>query len=182
VTAGLIMMMVQTSVRTAIQRAAGAAPSRVLSDVNAAVRNNLRLIGDDQYMTLTALQLEGSRVRYAGLHQDILVYRAATRAVDRVATRGVWIGMLDSVDGLLEDDTLDLADGDVLLLYTDGMTERVVGPGRLGTDGLRASFLRIATETADVAAIVKGVMSEFEGCASNDDVTVMAVRYAPARP
>ena len=148
-------------------------------NVNAAVRNNLRLIGSDQYMTLTALQLQGNRVRYAGLHQDILVYRAGARKVERVATRGVWIRLADSVDTLLEDDTLELASGDVLLLYSDGMTERVLGPRRLGTDGLAASFLNVANQTADVSAIVKAVMGEFESFPADDDVTVMAVRYAP---
>jgi hypothetical protein len=46
-------------------------------------------------MTITALCLDGDTVRYAGLHQDILTYRAQSGAVEVIETEGVWLGVLE---------------------------------------------------------------------------------------
>jgi histidine kinase len=183
VTAGLTMMMIQTAIRTVVLSAAeGAAkltPAQVLAKVNAAVRSNLQKVSEDHYMTITGLQLEGSSVRYSGLHQDILIYRAKAGAVERVETRGMWIGPVDDIRPLLRDDTLELASGDIVLLFTDGITEAMVGGKRFGTDGLAAAFNALATTGHDSGGILKGLMKNVEGTVPQDDVTMMAVRYMP---
>jgi predicted ATPase/serine phosphatase RsbU (regulator of sigma subunit) len=182
VTAGLTMMMVQTAIRTVVlgggAESGSLTPSQVLSKVNAAVQSNLRKVDEDHYMTITGLKLEGSRVRYSGLHQDILVYRAAARAVERIETRGMWIGPVDDIAPLLGDDTLELRSGDIVLLYTDGITEAMIGGRRLGTGGLATLFHGLAAGGADLGGILKGIMQNMEG-APQDDVTMMAIRYLP---
>jgi serine phosphatase RsbU (regulator of sigma subunit) len=184
VTAGLTMMMVQTAIRTVVLGGGSDAhqltPAQVLSKVNNAVRGNLQKVDEDHYMTITGLQLDGSSVRYAGLHQDILIYRAATRAVERVETRGMWIGPVDDIAPLLRDDTLELASGDIVLLFTDGITEAMIGGRRLGTDGLAAVFHKLAENGSDNGGILRGIMQTMEGT-PQDDVTMMAVRYQPAQ-
>jgi predicted ATPase/serine phosphatase RsbU (regulator of sigma subunit) len=182
VTAGLTMMMIQTAIRTVVLSGEGGGrltPAQVLSKVNAAVRSNLQKVSEDHYMTITGLQLEGSSVRYSGLHQDILIYRAGARAVERVETRGMWIGPVDDIGPLLRDDTLELTSGDIVLLFTDGITEAVVGGKRFGTDGLADAFSRLAASGQDSGSILKGIMQNMEGVAQQDDVTMMAVRYLP---
>jgi serine phosphatase RsbU (regulator of sigma subunit) len=130
-------------------------------------------------MTITGLQLEGGQVRYAGLHQDILIYRADARAVERVETRGMWIGPIDDIAPMLRDETLQLTHGDIVLLYTDGITEAMVGGRRFGTDGLAAAFSQLAANGHTSDAILKGLMQNVEGTPQQDDVTMMAVRYVP---
>jgi predicted ATPase/serine phosphatase RsbU (regulator of sigma subunit) len=183
VTAGLTMMMIQTAIRTIVlsgaEGAASLTPAQVLSKVNAAIRSNMQKVNEDHYMTITGLQLEGSSIRYSGLHQDILIYRASSRAVERVETRGMWIGPVDDIRPLLRDDTLELASGDIVLLFTDGITEAVVSGKRLGTDGLAAAFNELAASGQDSSSILKGIMKSVEGAAPEDDVTMMAVRYMP---
>jgi predicted ATPase/serine phosphatase RsbU (regulator of sigma subunit) len=185
VTAGLTMMMIQTAIRTVVLSGAPGpnqlTPAQVLSKVNAAVRANLKKVNEDHYMTITGLQLEGSSVRYAGLHQDILVYRAASGAVERVETRGMWIGPVDDIAPLLRDDTLELANGDIVLLFTDGITEAMIGGRRLGTDGLASAFHKLAANGCDSGGIVRGIMQNMAGVAAEDDVTMMAVRYLPGQ-
>ena len=186
VTAGITMMIVQTAVRAVIQSAASSeetlTPKDVLARVNAAVRSNLKKINEDQYMTIMALQLEGGRVCYSGLHQDILVYRTATRRVERVEGRGMWLGLMDDISGLVEDDVLQLEEGDLLLLYTDGVTEVKVGDHRLGTDGLALILQRLANTHGIPAVLIKAVMDEISGSTFADDVTILAARYMPAKP
>jgi predicted ATPase/serine phosphatase RsbU (regulator of sigma subunit) len=183
VTAGLTMMMIQTAIRTVVlnggEATAKLTPAQVLRRVNAAVRSNLQKVSEDHYMTITGLQLEGGSVRYSGLHQDILIYRASARAVERVETRGMWIGPVEDIGPLLRDDTLELCSGDIVLLFTDGITEAMVGGRRFGTDGLAAAFSRLAANGEDSGGILKGIMRNVEGAPPQDDVTMMAVRYMP---
>ena len=183
VTAGLIMMMIQTAVRTIVlnarQRGEELSPALVLSRANTAVRGNLQRISDGQYMTITALELSGGRVRYSGLHQDILVHRAANDTVQRIATHGVWLGLVDDISDLLENDTIELQEGDTILLYTDGITEMRLGEGRLGTAGLTSRFHALASRARDPKTIVDSLLQEIGGRADSDDVTLMALRYAP---
>jgi predicted ATPase/serine phosphatase RsbU (regulator of sigma subunit) len=182
VTAGLTMMMIQTAIRTVVlgggPEAQKLTPAKVLSQVNSAVRENLRKVDEDHYMTITGLQLEGSSVRYSGLHQDILVYRAAVGTVERIETRGMWIGPFADIAPMLRDDTLELAHGDIVLLFTDGITEATIGGRRLGTDGLASVFHKLAINGSDNGGILRGIMQTMEGT-QQDDVTMMAVRYLP---
>ena len=97
VPAGLCMMMIQTALRTAalaLERGERPlTPRHLLGLVNEAVQGNLQQIGHNQYMTITALCITGRTVRYAGLHLDLLVYRATTQKVECIATQGVWLGL-----------------------------------------------------------------------------------------
>lgn len=190
ISAGLIMMMVQTSVRTALETAATPSPSEVLSRVNASIRHNLQKIGRDQYMTITALRLDGALVRHAGLHQDMLVYRAATGQVEVIETRGVWLGVVDDARPLLEDSSFELHAGDVLLLFTDGLVEARRENVSRGQSELQERFRQLAAAGAPARAIVQAVLDaasghrEAEGGpassagsrAQADDMTVLVAR------
>ena len=66
-----------------------------------------------------------------------------------------------------------------MLLFTDGITEAMVGGKRFGTDGLAAAFSELAANGQDSGGILKGIMQNVEGVAQQDDVTMMAVRYVP---
>ena len=184
VSAGLVMMMIQTAIRTLVSTALpgeGPSPAVALSQVNAAVRSNLERVGKGQYMTITALQLHGPTVKFSGLHLDMLVYRAKTQSVERVPTRGIWLGLVADASELLDDETLRLEPGDVLLLYTDGLTELRTPTGLLGTEAVLERFREVAVATTLPAGIVKGVLEITDGKNSQDDVTVMAIRYSPER-
>ena len=91
----------------------------------------------------------------------------------------MWIGLVDDIRPLLRDDTVELASGDIVLLFTDGITEAMVGGKRFGTDGLAAAFSELAATGHDSDSILKGIMENIDGAAQQDDVTLMAVRYVP---
>lgn len=185
VTAGLTMMLVQTAARTVLQsagtRAREITPKQLLARVNASVRPNIQKISSDQYMTIMALRLENNQVSYAGLHQDVLVHRQRTNTVERIGTRGIWIGLVDDISDMLDDDTFEMNEGDTLLLYTDGVTELTVNAELLGTDGLANMLQGLADGSAPPDAIVTGVTERVRGGPLKDDVTVLAARYEPAK-
>ncbi|HLV65659.1 MAG TPA: AAA family ATPase, partial [Polyangiaceae bacterium] len=185
ITAALSAMLVQTAARSVALAGSEVtpklSPATVLARVNAAVRERLARIRDGQYVSLTALALEDCRVRYSGLHQDVLVYRATRDVVERFETRGVWLGIVDDISGLLEVDTIELAEGDLLLLFTDGLTELPLGDDPLGTPGLMRRFHALAREAGDPQAVVSGLLEPLGARPVADDVTLVALRYAPLR-
>ena len=185
VTAGLGMMMVQTAVRSLVIGAATDAappkPSELLARVNRAVRTNLTAVSPDQYMTISALRIQGPNVVYSGMHESILIYRAGTGAVERLRTQGMWLGLMEDISSELRDDTFRLNVGDLCLLYTDGLTETVIGENRrrLGVEQLMAHFGELAAQTNDVKTILGKITDLVKDGKIQDDITAMIVRYAP---
>lgn len=179
VSSGLIMMMAQTAVRATTRSLSKSgvtpAPSEVLAMVNTAIRSNLQKIGGDQYMTVNALRLEADGVRYAGLHQDMLIYRAGTRRVERVETNGVWVGLLDDISPFLSDAKLEMKSNDVLLLYTDGLTEQKTGGGMLGVETLERALIEVASKPATSKSIIEDILKRMPVQTFKDDVTLIAV-------
>ncbi len=56
VPAGLIMMMCQTAVRTVLESEPSIMPDRLLTRVNSVLTTNIRQLGEDKYMTISALR------------------------------------------------------------------------------------------------------------------------------
>jgi serine phosphatase RsbU (regulator of sigma subunit) len=184
VTSGLVMMMVQSAVRATVQalrREHGEgkkllSPSHVLAMVNSAIISNLAMIGKDQYMTISALRVNGPVISYAGLHQDIFIYRAATRTLDRIETQGIWLGLMDDISGLLEDRQFEMAAGDVALLFTDGLTEAKSQGELIGTEKLGEAFLSVAQKDGSAEATLRGIFDLLEVDAFQDDVTMITLK------
>lgn len=177
VESGLIMMMTQTSIFTTVNRAAGMKPSEVLEGVNSVLKQNINRLGADRYVTCMALKLQPNEIVYAGKHQDILIYRARTGTTEWVSTEGVWLGLVDNIHGMLSDDARPVEPGDVILLFTDGVTEAMNGKRELyGEERLRQTLARVAEQDVDgiVNAIVKDVWSFMEK--QKDDVSIVAVK------
>jgi serine phosphatase RsbU (regulator of sigma subunit) len=156
----------------------------VLARVNASIRHNVQKIGRDQYMTITALRLDGGLVRHAGLHQDMLVYRAASGQVEVIETRGVWLGLVDEAKPLLEDSSFEMNEGDVLLLFTDGLIEARREDVQRGQSVLGENFRRLAAAGAPARAMVQEILDSAAGrgageggaAALADDMTVLVAR------
>jgi serine phosphatase RsbU (regulator of sigma subunit) len=112
-------------------------------------------------------------------HNDMLVYRAAQDRVEAVATESTILGFVPSPQYASR--RLALAPGDVLLLYTDGVTEATDAAGTMfGEERLGAVFAQLATNPS-AQRIVEGIASALEafrgGRVRGDDVTAVVVRY-----
>jgi sigma-B regulation protein RsbU (phosphoserine phosphatase) len=117
------------------------------------------------------------RIVYAGAHTDLLIYRAATAAVERIPTQGLWLGLVEDVSALTHDREMKLEPGDVALFHTDGVTEarnaegsmfdleRLSGELQQWSGGSAADTVRkIADRTREWAA------------ATADDISLMAIK------
>src|SRR5688500_5706261 len=76
--AGVVMMMLQSSVAAVLRNNTEISPSSALSIVNAVIFDNVKQrLGQDEHATLMLLRYEHSgRIVFAGAHEEPLVYRA----------------------------------------------------------------------------------------------------------
>jgi sigma-B regulation protein RsbU (phosphoserine phosphatase) len=130
-------------------------------------------------MTLNVIRLEQDKVVVSGKHQDFFIWRAAQRKVEVVSNVGPWIGVIDDVSHAVEDQALELAEGDCLMLHTDGLTEAVDGQGVMFGDArLAAAFERAVGSGASLRAAVAAILQEVEGhmVQRADDLTLVLLR------
>jgi len=131
VDSGLIMMMVQTSIMSMVCNSGNPRPSKVLESVNTVIRENIARLGSDHYMTLMAIKFNSSNMTMAGKHQDVIIYRSALNKIEVVETLGTWLGISEKIGNFQKDTTIHLNDGDIVLLYTDGITEATNKMGKM---------------------------------------------------
>ena len=116
-------------------------------------------------------------------HNDLMIYRAATGEVDRIASEDVILGFMP--DSQYVSRRLPLATGDCVLLYTDGISEAVDQDDEMfGEDRLASLFAQLAADEAagpaSAKAILDGVVAELDrfrgGQVGADDVTAVVIR------
>jgi sigma-B regulation protein RsbU (phosphoserine phosphatase) len=185
---GLVMLMLQSAVSSLVHTEPEASPSDLLCAVNAVLYENIRRrMAQDEHVTLTLLRYEGTapdgggRLTFAGAHEDILIHRAAERRVEIVPTPGTWVGATRDIRHATNDGSAELHPGDVVLLYTDGVTEARNAAGEpFGVDRLAARMASLAAEP--VEAIRDALLTEIRGwtTAQDDDVTLLVARQRTA--
>jgi serine phosphatase RsbU (regulator of sigma subunit) len=179
VPAGLIMMMCQTAVRTVLERDPDVTPDRLLSLINGVLTRNIQSLGEDKYMTMTALRRDpGGSIQFAGAHQDIFVYRATTNDIETIETAGIWLGLRSANEKSFTSKTLTLAPGDVMVLYTDGITEAMRDGALFDVQGMMTALSDVKGKTA--RDVLDGVLKALEPFELHDDATLMIVRQLGA--
>jgi len=176
VPAGLVMMMLQTSIKTVLYKNPHTSPSKLLSDINRVLTNNIRILGEDKYITITILACfpDGLFV-YSGLHEDLMVYRSKNSSVEIVKTKGMWLGLRDDIKTFMEDDELTLEEHDVLLLYTDGITEAFdSGRNIFSKKKLMTIFEENGNKSTD--DIKTSIITQLEDYKKHDDVTLIILK------
>jgi sigma-B regulation protein RsbU (phosphoserine phosphatase) len=75
-------------------------------------------------MTMSLIRYhDDGRLIVAGAHQSIVIWRAATGKCDRYLPQGTWLGLVENILPFTRDREYRLEAGDLLILYTDGLTE-----------------------------------------------------------
>jgi sigma-B regulation protein RsbU (phosphoserine phosphatase) len=122
---GLVMLMIQSVVAGLVRRDPKASPSDVFNVLNAVMYDNVhRRMNQDEYATLTLIRYDGEgQFVFAGAHEDIVIYRSSTGQCECIETRGPWVGAFANVAKMLVETTVSLERSDLMVLYTDGVTE-----------------------------------------------------------
>jgi serine phosphatase RsbU (regulator of sigma subunit) len=178
VPAGLVMMMCHTAVRTLLNSEPDISPSRLLSAVNEVLTQNIRQLGENKYMTLSAFRRDhDGTVQFAGAHQDVFVYRAWNGSVETLETSGLWLGIRPGIDASLRTREFRLADEDVLVLFTDGITEATQNGALFDNAGVGRVLARAGGKSA--REVLDEMFGELSGYEVNDDATLLVIRQLP---
>jgi sigma-B regulation protein RsbU (phosphoserine phosphatase) len=177
---GLVMLMLQSAVSTAVALKPDLTPTDAYLAVNRVLYENIRnRLLQDEHVTLALIRYRtNGHLTIAGAHDDILIFRARTGEVEIVTLTGFWAGAIADVAELTVDQYMQLEPGDVVLLYTDGSTEAMDAQRQLfGRDRLAREFAQVGrkpvTEIRDqlLAAVQRWLHHQ------EDDIAFLVARY-----
>ena len=175
VPAGLVMMMVLTTIQALVRKFPDIKPSDLLSIVNEALKYNVEKIKELKYMTITAFSFgTDGRAVYSGRHQDILVYRAESADVDILPSKGSWLMPWDMGRKNI-DSELCLKQGDTMLLYTDGISEAINTERIMFSEEKLADILK-QYGTLKTVEIRDKILEALLGYTLRDDMTMVVLK------
>ena len=133
----------------------------------------------ERYVTLLVAEIDTHKriVRYVNCgHNPALLFRAKTDTLTRMNSSCPPIGL--SPEEICELASADLSAGDVLVFYTDGVTEAENRFGEeFGIERLAATLRRGSSLSAeDLMVDIYNAAADFCGDAFNDDVTILVVK------
>jgi serine phosphatase RsbU (regulator of sigma subunit)/anti-sigma regulatory factor (Ser/Thr protein kinase)/tetratricopeptide (TPR) repeat protein len=177
----LVMTMIRTALRTEARGIKDAA--EVLARVNEFVVNDMK---KGMFVTLFYVIIDSKkrRLNYASAgHNPMILYRASRNKTYYLNPHGFPIGISLPDKNLfrntIESDTLSLNEGDILLIYTDGVTEAMNSRRHLYGE---ERFLNVIREHGNMAAedfvskLHEDLLSFTEGTAQSDDITLVAIK------
>ncbi len=183
VPAGLIMTMTRGMLRAEVLN--GHSPARILQHLNQVMYADLE--NSHRFVTLfySEYDLNSQILHYSNAaHNPPFLWQAATRKVMRLDTAGMLIGL--DVDSQYEDAQVQLAPGDTLIYYTDGLTEAANTNGdRFDEENLIYAFERACQRCTGAPAILDYLFEEVlkfigPGNRNGDDMTLVVMQVQPS--
>ena len=180
VPAALMMAHSRAVIRAQAVHSAG--PAELLMDTNRTLTEDsqARLFLSALY---ARLEIGSGVVTYANAgHDRPLLVRHDSDAVAELDAPGVILGAFPDIG--LEDCVVQLAKGDTLVFYTDGVTEARDEAGSLfGDERLAAAVLAATSAGGDAVAVSRSIMeavADFSGGAAQaDDLTLVILQRRP---
>lgn len=179
--AGLEMLMVQSVVAALVRHAPRAAPSDHVRVLNQVLYDNIRdRLGQDEHITMTLMRYDGGVFTFAGAHEEILVCRAADGSSEYIPTPGTWLGGMRDISKVTRDSKLELQPGDLMVLYTDGITE-AQDKDRNQFGGERLARVVEEHRAEPVAVIRDRVIEAVQAWQDlqDDDISLVVIRRRP---
>lgn len=120
---GVLMLMTQTAVRT-LHQSQETDPVRFLDVLNHTIYDNLQRFNSERNLTLAILDYSDGVLTISGQHEEIIIVRTDGE-VERIDTinLGFPIGLDLGIADFINQEQVKLYSGDVIVLYTDGITE-----------------------------------------------------------
>ncbi|MFQ5750503.1 MAG: SpoIIE family protein phosphatase, partial [bacterium] len=177
----LVMTMIRTTLRTEARGIKDAA--EVLTRVNTAVSSDIK---KGMFVTVFYLIIDSKKrsINYASAgHNPMILYRGSTKQTYYLNPKGFPIGIQlpqkDLFRQSIESETIQLTKDDILLVYTDGITEAMNSQRELFGEELLLKVLR-ANGHLDVNEFVERLKAEIysftEGNPQNDDISFVAIK------
>ncbi|MGF1542138.1 MAG: SpoIIE family protein phosphatase, partial [Pleurocapsa sp.] len=176
---GVLMLMVQTAVRTLMENNE-TDPKKFFEVLNRTIYKNVQRMNSDKNLTLCLIDYQQGRLSLSGQHEEMLVVRSGEE-VERIDTidLGFPIGLSETIEDFVFQVEVNLAPGDVVILYTDGITEAENNLGvQYGLDRLcnavRQNWSKSAQEIRQL--VIEDLRSHIGVQKIYDDITLVVLK------
>ena len=177
----MIMTMIRTALR--LESRGNKNPADVLAKVNRFVTDDMKR---GMFVTMFYLILDSRNrvIHYASAgHNPMILYRGSTKQTYYLNPTGFPVGIqlpdINLFDRTIESDSIRLREDDILVLYTDGITEAMNNNRELYRDERFLAAIRRDAHM-DVGEFVKSIQADIaaftQGAPQNDDITFVAVK------
>jgi sigma-B regulation protein RsbU (phosphoserine phosphatase) len=158
-------------------------PARVLTRTNQMILQNSH---SELYLTAfyALLDLRSGKLVYAnGGHNPPVWYRAAKGKCQELSSQSCLIGLFDNI--YTEERHINLAPGDFVVFFTDGITEARAGNGEFFDEERLMSSIKVSKEASAqgvLHAIVNATNSFIGDAPQSDDFTLFVVKRKKDMP
>lgn len=187
IAASLIMAICQANLRHFAKQYDS--PAEVLRALNQAMSEQIKR---DMFITIVyaIIDTRENKITLARAgHELPLLFRYKNNPgkleAERIGSEGMALGMVpgDIFDNIITDKIIDFIDNDILVLYTDGVTEMVNSEGKEFSEERLVAAVEGFTERPS-AGINQGILAGLEAFAGseqlNDDLTLITVKHTGA--
>ncbi len=179
VPAALVMIMVHTLIHTFVEIYEKAYD--VVFQTNRRLKTRIK---STMFMTMLMLRWNQTteKMSYVGAgHEHLLVYRFSKGECEIKTSGGIALGMVPDNSKIIKEIDLPLAKGDIIILYTDGITEARNTAGEMfGLERLKKAVEAYAPQYA-AEGLIHHIARDFSRFVQNhvqeDDITLIAIKY-----
>jgi serine phosphatase RsbU (regulator of sigma subunit) len=179
--AGLIMLQAQSAFEALASGNPDASPRDLLCRLNQVMFENVRRrMKGDEHMTMSLVRYHADgRIVVAGAHEEIIVCRASDGTCRSLPVAGTWIGGMADIRPFTEETEHRLQPGDLMVLYSDGLTEAMDEDGQLfGPERVSAMVAQHHLAAVDqIRDRVVGEATRWSKGKFADDVTLLVIRH-----
>jgi sigma-B regulation protein RsbU (phosphoserine phosphatase) len=175
VPAALFMGVCRTIIRSAAL--AGHSPSKTLTIANKQIINDSQ---SDMFLSVFygVLEMGTGKLLFCNAgHNPPLRYRPSTDTFCELKSDGIVLGIIEEIE--LKEDEVDIAPCDILIFYTDGVTEAMNADfEEFGLDRLHFTIASFADrDAADILQAVVAAVNEFtDQVEQSDDFTLYIIK------
>ncbi|MEG3956598.1 AAA family ATPase [Microcoleus sp. herbarium2] len=176
---GVLMIMAQTAIRTLFTHSE-TDPVKLLQTVNQTLFDNVERMNSGKNMSLSLLEYQDNTLRLSGQHEEVIVVRSSGE-VERIDTidLGFPIALEADIADFLASTEIQLNFGDVVVLYTDGITEAFdIKKDQYGIEPLIevVVFNREHSAAEIKQAVIDDVRRYMGGQKVFDDITLVVIK------
>jgi sigma-B regulation protein RsbU (phosphoserine phosphatase) len=176
---GAALLMAEARITFLTERLAEPGAARILTRLNEVLHDDLDLAGHFITVCCATFDAATRELKYAnGGHPPALLLRAGEQTCTTLDAEGLLLGVAKEVD--FGEVTVKLAPGDMVVLYTDGVTEMRNGADvQFGRSRLEQAVIKHRSADAEtVIEEVFAVLKQFAGATPRDDDVTLVVMKA----
>jgi len=177
---GLIMMMVHTAMR-ALSQIEKNNIKAIFQIINRLLYDFRLKTSDHRLMTLIILKYLGKgKFIMTGQHESLIILKTGGEVMDISSMDyGMYAGLEKDITPYLDILSFELNRGDVLILYTDGITEAMNNKEeQFGKEGIVQAALPVKDNSADSirSAVIKKCLNHIGNEKVYDDLSIMVIK------